>query len=88
MGAKALTRPLREARTRGSEGGYREDVVAFVVRREATYYQLDFKESGYDIAAILTRTRIIQVSSSVNVEGMYAMSQLFVESQNWSNVAA
>jgi hypothetical protein len=87
MGAKTLTRPLREESTRGSEGGYKDDVVALVVRRDATYHQFDFKEGGYDIATILTRTRIIQVSSSVNVEGMYAMSQLFVESQNWSNVA-
>ena len=45
MGAKTLTRPLREESTRGSKGGYKDDVVALVVRKDATYHQLDFKES-------------------------------------------
>ena len=39
MGANTLTRELSEARIRGSDGGKRDDVVALLVRIEATYCQ-------------------------------------------------
>lgn len=39
IGANTLTRELSEERIRGSDGGKREDVVALVVRIEATYRQ-------------------------------------------------
>lgn len=39
IGANTLTRELSEERIRGSDGGNRDDVVALVVRIEATYRQ-------------------------------------------------
>ena len=36
IGAKTLTREFRDERTRGSDGGKSDEVVALVVRIEAT----------------------------------------------------